>query len=312
MHDNKSGNLGTQSFEIGKALSVPFRLPGGRDFLIRLILWAAAALMLVYAFFGAGLFSSLAEVMAITSSAEIVDPLNDPALVSAAVSFYGSLAVVGFFAWLVMACVETAVHKNIFHGTDGGLLPIRLGVAEFHVIVTQFVVFLCVMAAYFIGSIVTGILMAIGGMSALFLSMIVLLFIMGSVGIRFAPSAAIAVREGTLHIGSGLRASQPYFWKMLLCYLIVGMVGFIATYITLVIGISFVISAADLETATSGAANDGAALLSALGESLGEDKPMLPLIAAVIAYAVVNVVSKLFIWGIGNYAAQLDGQAIKT
>lgn len=309
MRDDKPGGMAPHNFEIGHALTTPFRLPGGRDFLIRLVLWSAAALMLVYAFFGQGLFDSFAQMMALTSSAsanDVADPLNDPAMIKAAMSFYGAMAFVGFFSWLVMACAETAMHKNVFRGTDGGLLPIRFGVTEFHVIVTQFVVFLCVMVAYFMGSIITGIFMAIGGMSAIFISALLLLALMGAVGTRFAPSAAIGVREGSLQIGSGLRASKAHFWKMALCYLIIYVVGYFITYIILVAGISFVISAAGLQGAVTGSPDDGAALMNAMGDSLKADGVMLPLVVTVIAYAIANVMMSMFIWGVGNYAAQLD------
>jgi len=198
-------------YDMGDAMSTPVRLPGGRRFFFRLILWTSAIVLLIYAFFGEKFIKAMGNLMIASAKLENeTDP--DPEI---AIQMFADMAAAFWpfmflmiLVWIIFASAETAFHKNLFRGTDEGLFPLRFGKEELRVMLAQLCVSLILLAVYVIGIIAIIILsilvISASGITPIF-GVFVGLFALFGIGyfvfkliqfaIRLAPAAAMTVRK---------------------------------------------------------------------------------------------------------------------
>lgn len=307
---------GRAAFDIGAALSTVFRMPGGRNFLIRLLLWGTAAITVIYALFGTKFFGAYGNFIISMSEMNAATPTPDQtaAMISQMMSLYGAMAIVGVLSWLAFIAVETAIHKNVFRATDHGAFPLRFGADELRVAVTQFVVGLCVLLVYvgciILVAVVGGVLAAINStIGGIFIGLAIIAAIcaLALVAVRWAPGAALAVRDGNFRIFGGWPATKGRFWWLFLTYLIIFIGGGVVIYIIMTVGGLVSFSGLDFTALLAGADDNAAETMAMMGEQIKSPRVMIPLVISVIIYAIATVLMNMMVWGVANYAAQLDG-----
>ena len=307
-------------YDFGQAITRPWHLPGGRSFLFRLVIWGAALILLVYAVFGRKMIGAYGEFL--TLSFQIEDQ-SDPAAVSEMMNamwgMMGSAMFVGILAWLVAISIETAMHKNAFHGTDHGMLPLRFGQTELHVLLVQLVVFLVIGAVYlggiFILFLLIGLGAAAGGGVAALMGLLALIGMFAwfvgllLVAVRLAPAASMTVRDGTIRIFEAWSMTKPHFWPMLGSYLVVGVIGYIIIYIIMIVVVVAAFGNADFISVMSGLSEDEPErVFSALGEQMKSPRVFIPLVIGTVIYGFATLLWYIHLWGVGNYASWIDDQ----
>lgn len=304
--------------DVGQAMTVPWNLPGGRNLMVRIVLWGAALLMGVYAVFGAKFFKAYAELLIVSNEMQNA-PTDDPEAVMEMMqqlgSFYASMLFITIFAWLIMVSMETAMHKNVFRGTDHGVFPLRFGMDELRVLVTQFVIFVCVFAFYIIGLIAV---VAIGaGLAALspVLGVVVGLFgfvawlvVLVMISVRWSPASALSVRDEGFRIFDGWAITKGRFWPMFGAFFVLFFGGSIVLYAVMGIGTILAFGGTDFISLLLGTSDDAEAVLTSLGEIIKTPRVMFVLIITTILYAVSAMIMYMMIWGVGNYVAQADAR----
>ena len=313
-------------FDFGHAISRPWRLPSGRNFLFRLVIWGAALILLVYALFGRTMISAYGEFLSVVFAVENqVEPDAEAvaAMMGSMWNLLGAATAVGILSWLVAIAMETAMHKNAFRGADHGALPLRFGMDELKVLLVQLVVFVCVFGVYFLGILVFILLVGIAGAAsggsgagaafAAFLGLIAilaLLVLMLVVAVRLAPAAAMTVRDGDIRIFEAWKLTKPYFWPMLGAYVVVGLIGYIVIYVVMIFTVVVAFGNADFVALMSGLSEDDPqAVFSAMGEQLKSPRVFIPLVIGTMIYGLTTLAWYLHLWGIGNYAVHVDQQA---
>jgi len=313
-------------FDVGVAISQPFRLPGGRNFLIRLILWTTALLLLVYFFFGraliAGYFEAIQNFVAL---GDTEDPEAVIAAMAPLMKASGSVFLLMICSWVVMAMSETAFHKHIFRGTDFGVFPLRFGSDEARVMLAQFVVWIILYGVFMVSYLVIILLGAVmaamsgagggGGAAAGLFGLLVLLgfFLMIAMCviafIRLAPAAALSVRDGAVRTVEGWKITRGRVGPLFGSYLIVGVVGYFAIFIVSMVGA--ILTFSNISGLDALPDDDPAAALEALAQAIDTPQIMIPLVLSVMAYVAVVTLWQVSFWGIANYAAQLDSAESK-
>ncbi len=320
---SKENPVFKHNFELGEAIATPWNLPGGKNFLARIIGWGTGLILIVYALFGRKFISAYADF--IIRSAELensADP-NDPEaameLLSTMWTFMGSMLLLGLFAWLVMISIETAMHKNVFRGTDHGAFPLRFGKDEFRVLLAQLVIFICISAIYFIGTLAISILFAVmaatgnGALAAIggllsFVGFIVFLVVLIRVAIGWAPAAALSVRDGKQRVFEGWAIVKGRNWPLFGTYLVTVITGYIAIYIIMIIGGFIAFGNMDFLTIMTAKSDDPAAVMAQMGDAISQPRVMVPLVIFTIIYMFAAVLWYVHLWGIATYMAKLDGQ----
>jgi len=312
------------SFDVGAAITQPFRLPGGRNFLIRLVLWATALLLLIYFTFGRQFIGAYVEMfqslMALESGGQAEDPEAVMAAMKPIMSIMGTAFLLWIFSWSLMIATETAMHKNIFHGIDHGVFPLRFGKFELRVMLAQFVVGLIIYGVMMVGYIVFAILAvmagfgaqsggaAIGGIVGL-LAFFAFLAMMGATfltTIKLSPAAALSVRDDDVRIVEGWKATHKRFWPMFGSYLIVGIAGYILMIVIMTIAMVAIFAGIADMGSLQDLSNEEA--LSTFMGAMQKPGVMIPLVISLMLYVAFTILWYLCFWGIPNYAAQLDGQ----
>ena len=312
-----------QKFDVTDAMTVPWNMPGGKNFLIRALLWGAGLLLLVYFIFGrafitayVGFFQTLLTLDA--------DGASDEAAALAAFdgmgSLYGSAILLSIAAWFVMVMLETAMHKNIFRGTDKGIVPLRFGLDEVKVMLAQFVIFICVMAVYIGGLIVLSIITAIlgstggsGGAAALVVIFMVIGFValiglLISLIIRWAPAAAMSVRDDKQRIFDGWGVTKGFSWPLFGAYALVCIGGYVLIMILMSVGMMLLFSGVDMTALLLAAESNDMPDWSSVTAHFEKTSVKVTMAIFLIAYAVFTLLWYMHIWGIGNYVAQLDAK----
>ena len=311
------------NFDLGEAIATPWNLPGGKNFLARIVGWGTGLILIVYALFGRKFISAYADF--IIQSAELqnaADP-NDPEavmeLVSGMWAFMGSMLLLGLFAWLVMISIETAMHKNVFRGTDHGAFPLRFGKDEFRVLLAQLVIFICVSAIYFIGIMAiiilsavmvatgSGALAVIGGLLS-FVGFIVFLVVLIRVFIGWAPAAALSVRDEKQRVFEGWAIAKGRNWPLFGTYLVTVITGYIAIYVIMIIGGFIAFGNIEFLTLMTSTSDDPAAVMAQMGEAISQPRVMVPLVIFTIFYMLATVLWYVHLWGIATYMAKLDAR----
>ena len=314
-------------FSIGAAISQPFNLPGGKSFLFRLVGWTAAITTLIYLVFG---LPVLKGYMSMVQGLLALGKTEDPSAIFAmmapvyAVMGWGMLLIV--FTWFIKISAETAMHKNIFHGTDHGFFPLRFGIEECRVMLAQVIVAIICYGFYFAAYIVLIILVMIVAVAAessgavgVVLGIILAFAVIAMIGtvlmiiIRFAPAAALSVRDNSVKTFEGWKATRKRFWPLFGSYLIVVFAGNLIVGIPVMACLFIALGDASLYSQIpSGANADPAVVIAMFGDIFKQSRVFIPLIIGMALSSLLGIIWSMAIWGVANYAAQLDAHEHST
>lgn len=312
-------------FNIGSAITVPLNMPGGRNFLTRLLLWGSALLLFSYFFFGRSIVSAYVSMFQKVIELE-ASGNEDPAVIVEAIaplfSAMGSLFLLSIIAWVIMACIETAMHKNIFRGTDHGVIPLRLGKDELRVMLAQFVVYLICMGVYFaayfalifIVLLGAGLAQAAGGIGAALAGIIGILGIFGFFGAilyalaRLAPAAAMSVRDNDIRTVEGWKLTKGRIGPVIGSYIIVFIVGYVCLMIISTIGFGLIFASGDLGSLFGelGGSSNPEEIWTKIGAAFKTPRVMIPLVITLMLTTVFMLVWYMCYWGVANYIVQMD------
>lgn len=308
----------SERFDTQKSIIRPWQAPGGKGFLLRILLWGAALYLFVFFFFGRGVLESYMEMFrglaALEAAGETDAEAEALAMFSSLGKLYGSLFLVGIGGWFVAVSVETALHKNIFRGEDRGIFPLWFGRDEGRVMLTQFVLFLSCIAIYFamiIGVFIFGALVSITGSvgAVIFGLLMFAAFIAGiaaliKLTIRLAPAAAYGVKHNRLVIFEMWKKSKGYGWSIFGSYIITFICGYVLTSGLIYVGMFIVfgdLAASDL--LIGDVPEDPDALFSQIAETFNKTSVKVSLGVFMIVYMALSLLWYLHMWGVGNYAA---------
>lgn len=311
----------SERFDTQKSIIRPWVLPGGINFLIRILLWGGALMLLSYFFFGRGFLSAYMELMrdmaVLNEVAENPDATEAASLeiFSSLAGFYSALFFVGIFAWLINVSVETAMHKNMFRGEDKGMFPLRFARDELNVMITQFVILLSISGLYLGGSMVIIMVMTIGSLmgtaiGALFGVLGVLAFIALHVFIvfmfvRLSPASAYGIIHNRLVIFEMWKKTKGHGWNVFGSFLIAGLFGYLILTVIMYVGIFIIFGDAAASGLLLGSVPDNPdELFSTIAAIFNKTSVKISLGIFMIIYIVCQLLYGLHIWGVGNYTAE--------
>lgn len=312
-------------FNIGDAITQPFRLPGGKGFFLRLLFWSSLFSVLLFLIFGKALFTGYFEFFRAAidlQTSDNPDDLMPMYRIMFGMMFPAMMLSIG--SWAVMVSTETAMHKNIFFGTDHGIFPLRFALPELHVTLAQIVVYGIVMGVYFAGYMafifvilfvvllaqiaeVFAIIGVLLGLVCFFALLMALL----TAFMRFAPAAALSVRDNDIRLLEGWKTTKGRFWPLFASYLCVGVGGyFIITFVMMILGFVVFGDGAFITVLEALEEDDSAPFFNALSDMFSMPRVKFGLVVSIAILTVFNFIWKTCIWGIANYAARV-GPAVR-
>ena len=312
-------------FDVGEAIGTPWSLPGGRNFLARIILWGTGIILVVYALFGKKFISSYADFIIMASELERAGNQADPTaameMMSGAWALMGSVFLIALLAWVVMITIETAMHKNLFYGTDHGVFPLRFGKDELRVLLAQLVIFIIGTVVYLAGLFLLSLLVvgivasaqSSGGLAAVmgiavFFGFIAYLAFLIIMMIRWAPAASMSVRDNKQRLFEGRGITKGRSWPLFGTYLVTFLIGYIGIYAIMIIGGVIAFGNMDFLSLFMSTSDDPAAIMAEMGEAIKTPRVMVPLVIFTILYALATVLWYVHVWGIGAYMTKLDAK----
>lgn len=321
----KEKRIFKEDFDVGEAISVPWSLPGGKNFLLRLVLCGTALILGVYAVFGRHFIESYAQLikssLLLQNSSSPGDKEEAMALLAQTGGFLSQMLLVLIFILLVMAALETALHKNGFHGRDEGAFPLRFAKDELRVLIAKLIVSVSVFGVYILGvmalSIFITILAVAGSSAGGLVALLAVLMFAGVIGfvavlircaISWAPAAAMSVRDGRQYFYSGWAIVQGRSWPLFGSYLVVFLIGYIASYIVMIIGGYIAFGNVDFLTMMMANPDEIDAVFSQMGEAIKQPRVFVPLVIFTIIHTACIVLWYLHIYGVGHYVARLDAK----
>ncbi len=309
----------SERFDTQASIIRPWVLPGGRHFLIRILLWGCVFILLSYAVMGRAVLEAYADLM---REMVIFNELDENelteaqalSLLSGLSGFVKVLLPLAVFAWLVNVSVETAMHKNKFHGVDKGLFPLRFGRDELQVLVTQFIVFLAAIAVYIAGNFIiiafAAIGSQIGGAIALliailtFFAMMAALIASALIFIRLSPAAAYGIQHGRLVSFEMWKKTKGYGWNIFGSYLIVLLCGYVIISIISYIGLFAIFGNSGLPSLMFGNVPTNLdEVFLPLAQMFDKTSVKVSLGFFIIIYTAGQLFYGLHLWGVGNYTA---------
>lgn len=315
-------------FDIGEAMTQPFRLPGGKGLLLKLVLWGTVLLSISYLIFGRAIlgayFDMFGKMMALEGAAN-----DDPAAIMEVMgpmySIMGWGVLLSILGWAVMASIETAMHRNIFRPhLKTGFFPLRFGKDELRVMLAQLVVYVICTGIYIVGYIIGFILIlivavlgeSVGGAGAalgvLLTIFVVIALIIAALYVlaRLSPAAALSVRDEDIRTVEGWRVTKGQIWPLIGSYLIVGVVGNIIISVVMMVGMVAVLATANLPSLFSELEGneDPSVAIDQLSTAFSTPSVLIPLILTLFIISAAGLIWYMAYWGIANYVVQLDTQ----
>ena len=309
----------TQKFDVTDAIMTPWTMPGGRHFLFRSVLWAAAFLLLVYFILGRGIITAYIDFFQTIVALENAGN-DDPAALSAMFgemrALYSSLFLLSIACWVVMIMLETAMHKNIFHGIDNGVVPLRFGRDELRVMLAQFLVFLSFAGVYIGGIIVIAILAGImgsvggggGAIAGLLLAVGVIAWfvLLVILSMRWAPASAMSVRDEKQRVFDGWSITEGIGWPLFGAYALIVIGGYVLINVVMVIGMVTLFSGLDFAALEAMTVDGATPDFSAITSHFDSAGTKIGLVVFLMVYTIVMLMWYVHIWGVANYVAQVD------
>lgn len=302
-------------FDIGEAIVTPWKLPGGRNFLMRIVLWAAGLQLVAFAILGRGLIEAYGELLVQLPAINTGEPSPEQSaeFLSIFMSMMGPAFLMILVGWVVTVMFETAMHKNVFRGTDHGVFPFRFGKDEGRVMLAQFVISLCIGLVYIVGIILIALIIAamalvspvIGGIAAVLL-VLAFIIVLVIVAMRLAPAAAMSVRDDTQRIFEGSAITKGMGWPLFGSYAIAFIAVMMLSQALMSIGAFIAFGNLDAMTLMNGTGADPEAIMAELSEKLNSPITKIMLVVSVMLYMVFNLLAYLHIYGIANHVVQVD------
>jgi hypothetical protein len=318
---SESNGAPKAAFDIGEAIAVPWTLPGGPNFLFRVIAWGTALLLCVYAIFGRSFMSAYGEFikasLQLQNSGEQADPEEALALFELMGNLFPSAVVVMVLSGLVLTSMETALHKNGFRGVDKGAMPLRFGIDELRVLLAKIVVWIVMVVIYSLGIFVLVAVLGFFGKAfgsgagvliGVFVSFIAFLVLLIRSAMGLAPAAAMSVRDNRIRLFEGWGAVKGRAWPVFGTYFIVFFIGYFASYLIMGIGMYISFGNIDFLTVMTESPDDIDAVFVQMGEAISQPKTYIPLVIFTIIYAAMMLIWYVHIYGVAHYVARLDAR----
>jgi len=317
------------SFDFGAATLHGFNLPGGRSYLFRVAGWTALLVTILYVAFGLPILKAFAElfhnVMNMEYSLDGSDP--DPKVVMDTLMpmfrSMGLFFLIAIFQMIIFAAAEAAIYRNIFHGEDTGLIPLRIGSDEWRVLGTRIVIGLILSGIYMgiylvaavIGFVVLGLANALesgflGAIGRLLMFCLIIAAIAGFVwiAIRLSPTSAYSVRDRQFNPVASWNPMKGHVWPAIGSFLIVYVIGCFA--ISLFLSLVFLIlffSSGILKVLMQIETDANAVLdFSPILDHLISPGFLIPVILAIFISIFVTILWYGCIWSMWGYFAKTD------
>lgn len=306
-------------FDFGAAISQLFSQDGGRDFAIRLVLWASALM-------GAGFIFMAKPYMAMMG--KIIDAAwianKNPNDANAVLEVYSGMGqyilpmfLFSIILWAIYASAETALHNRVLNNIDHGFFPLRFGRAELRVVGTQFLVYIIAIVVLFIIEIIALALIlgtVLAGQTNIILGLIVGLFALIAVlaifiiptyiAVRLAPGAAISVKENKFAPLAGWQITKGRTGNLFLAYLFLFIAGYIVISIIQLTFMGMIFPENYMLTIMGYSEQNPQEIFASVAEKLKQPKIIFALSIGATLYFVSSMIWWLAISGIGTYAVK--------
>lgn len=315
------------SFDISAATFQGLNLPGGKSYLIRVALWTALILTLIYAVLGAPIVSALVDVFqnAIKMEHNIDGTEPDPEVVFAMFApmfrMMGLMTLIWLFQIAVFAAAETAIYRNVLNGKDRGVFPLTFGTDELRVFGTRVVVGLILygvyLAIYIVGAIIgfiifglvsatgSNVIAALGGILT-FVLVIVAIAVFVWVAIRLAPASAFAVKNKAFNPIASWTPMKGFVWPAIGCFVILYILGyFILMFMSgIIFSILFLMSGVLDILLEIGTSQDGLLDFSPVWAQLTSAGFIIPFIIVFVFTLFLTMIWYGMIWSMWGYCAK--------
>ena len=304
-------------FDFGQAVTQPFRTSGGKDFVIRLLIWITLGLTLVYvvswpllvSHYGALLEFNWQNMQATLGGGVPPDPASILPLMVKTIPGY---LIMMFGMWIVLAAGEAAIHRKALLDTGNSRRPLKFGKTELRIMLIQLCVWvlwflvytLGIMAVALIGGLLSAAIPALGIIVAL-VAGIALLAFLAYLPVRLAPAAALSVNQGRIHVLAARSVTKYRFWNLFLAYLVTVIFGYIAIYSVGAICVALATGNADIIMALSGMGTENPTIaFEAAAERFKNPVFLIIGIIALMIYLAIFNVWYLCVAGVGTYAVK--------
>ena len=244
----------SRDYEITDAMFGAFRSPGGMPFFWKLLGWATLLLTIIGVPLIPMAISSYVDLITAVFAAE-----SGPDVAFATVRGMGrylgvmSLYTIAYVA--VIAIIRAAFFRSYFFGDLGGTFPFQFGSDEvrqglsmlgFYALLALLVIGISLLAnvpmallimVLFGEESVAGMVLESLGIILLYVG-IIAAYIWFAV--RFCTAGALTALRGKTHVLAARHVSRNRFWALFGSILVAGLIGYIVSYIAVVIGIMLV------------------------------------------------------------------------
>ncbi len=309
-----------RKLDFGRLVSWGYNGTTSRNFFVRLVLWTAALILILYAALGPSILKAYAPFF--QANFELQQNPEDPESIKAIFGvlsgLMGKFIVFMLVFWAVVASAETAYHKNVFFKEDRGFFPLRFGGSELKLMVAQLFVCLCWLLTYF-GAIlalvlIIGILGALGGLLGSVVAAIlvglaslvgIILFIWVNLYVfaRLSPAGAATIMNDRIITADAWRMTKGNAAPIVFGFLLIGLVGYVVMSVVQFGGLSLAFPGSGIMSVMmSSPSQDPSETFAIMAEQITNPGTMITLILAIIMMAVFMPLWYIGFWGIGNRA----------
>jgi len=314
-----------QKLDFGRLVSWGYKGTTNRNFFIRLILWTAALILILYAALGPSILKSYAPFYQANFELQQnpEDPENIKALFGVMGGLMGKSSLFMLAFWAIVASAETAFHKNVFFQEDRGFFPLRFGCSELKLMVAQLFVCVCWLLTYIgailaliliitilgvlgglLGNVVAAILVGLASIVGIVLFVWVNLYVFA----RLAPAGAATIKRDSIVTGDAWRMTKGNVAPIVFGFLLIGLLGYVAMSVIQFGGLSMAFpDSGIMSVMMSSASQNPSETFAIMAEQMQRPGTMITLFIALIILAVIMPLWYLGFWGVGNRAVlELD------
>ncbi len=296
-------------FDFGTAVTQLFKTHGGPRWAFKLILATGVLMAVVYAL---GAFLIGAPYLNMIANMDQIETNPEEFMGSFYALIPGYLLLtVGALA--VFAAGEASLHRAVLRDEDTPGIPLRFGRDELRVFGASLSVWILAFLA-FLGFVLAGLVVggmlsvAIGAFGAIIIGIAYLAGIVfwPFVAIRLAPAAGLSVKHEKMHVMAGRHVSKHRFWNMFLAYLVVGIVGYVASTIISMAGMMALIGDGSLFLASGGELGDGSGedIAQKLRDMFSNPVVIIGAIIGMLIYCFVTAAWMLSMAGVASYTVK--------
>jgi len=300
------------SFDFTQAVGQVFQTSGGTGFAKRLLFWVAAgysvtmliAFLLMANNFGPYLDANWRNLQNLGS---VPSPEETGALLSALGGLVPGYMVMIVGMWFSAASGEAALHRKVLLGRDTPGVLLKLNRDTGRVMLSQIGVWGLWCLAYFAGIFFLTISGALGALGVIiaFIGIIVLIGVLFLIPIRFAPAAALSIKQGELRLWSAKILTKHRFWNLFVAYLTVFLGGYVVLVLVAYMVMGLIMGDMSAVISLYGPGDTlPSEQLNGISRRLKNPVFMLIAVLGIILYATVTAIWGLIISGIASYAAR--------